>query len=380
MLRSGTWKRTPRDTFFPRPRILAINPGSTSTKLAVFEGEEQTLEIELQHSAGELSPFEGKSIAVQFAFRKKTVEDFLAASSLSMRDIDAVSARGGLLRPIAHGTYAVNEVMLDELGRGASGEHASNLGALIAAALVQGSGKPAFIVDPVVVDEMADRARVSGVKALPRRAVSHALNQIAAGHRYARERGTFRDRLNLIVCHMGGGVSIGAHRKGRVVDVNNALDGEGPFTPQRSGSLPVGDLIRLCFDGNLNREELLKLNKGRGGLIDLVGTADFRVVEKAAAEGDAQADLAFRAMGYQIAKGIASLIPAFDGEKIDRVILTGGLARSARFVALISGLLGPDLGGTTVYPGEMEMVALAQGALRVLNGNEQARSYGNGVP
>ena len=376
LFRSGAWKRTPRDTFFPRPRILAINPGSTSTKLAVFEGEEQTLEIELQHRAEELAPFEGKPVATQFAFRKQAVEDFLAAASLSMADIDAVSARGGLLRPIPHGTYTVNQAMLDELRLGASGEHASNLGALIADALVRGSGKRAFIVDPVVVDEMMDRARISGVKALPRRAVSHALNQIAAGHRFAREKGTFRDRLNLVVCHMGGGVSIGAHRKGRVVDVNNALDGEGPFSPQRSGSLPVGDLIRLCFDGKLKREELLKLNKGRGGLIDLVGTSDFRAVEKAAAAGDAEAALAFQAMGYQIAKAIASMGPAFEGEAIDRVILTGGLARSADFVDLIRSLLGEGMGGVTVYPGEMEMVALAQGALRVLCGNEEARAYG----
>ncbi len=375
--RFGEWKRTPKDTFYPRPRILAINPGSTSTKLAVFEGEEEVISQELQHDAKELEPFEGQRIVSQFAFRKDAIEAFLAANGLSMQDIDAVSARGGLVRPIPHGTYAVNDLMRQDLLDGTGSDHASNLGALIAAELVKGTDKAAFITDPVVVDEMEERAKITGVKELPRKSISHALNQIATAHRYAREQGTFYEYVNVIVCHMGGGVSVGAHRKGRYVDVNNALDGEGPFSPQRSGSLPVGQLIRLCFSGKYTMEELLKLNKGRGGLIDLLGTADFRLVEQKVVEGDHEFSLVFDAMCYQLAKWICSMIPSFNGEKIDRVLLTGGMARSKLLVERIEGYLGPQCCGITVYPGENEMMALCQGALRVLAGREPVREYTN---
>lgn len=375
MHRFGEWKRTPKDTFFPRPRILAINPGSTSTKLAVFEGEEEMIGQELQHSAQELEPYEGQRIVSQFAMRRDAITKFLADNGLSMDDIDAVSARGGLVAPIPHGTYAVNDRMRQDLLDGSGSDHASNLGALIADELVKGTAKPAYITDPVVVDEMEARAKISGVKELPRRSISHALNQIATAHRYAREQGTFYEYTNVIVCHMGGGVSVGAHRKGRYVDVNNALDGEGPFSPQRSGSLPVGQLIRLCFSGKYTQDELLKLNKGRGGLIDLLGTADFRQVEQKVVEGDHEFSLVFDAMCYQLAKWICSMIPAFNGEKIDQVLLTGGMARSKLLVERIEAFLGPQCCGVTVYPGENEMVALAQGALRVMSGREPVRAY-----
>ncbi len=373
--RFGEWTRTPRDTFFPRPRILAINPGSTSTKLAIFEGEEEMVAEELQHSADELLPYEGQRIVAQFGFRKEAITAFLAAHDLSLADIDAVSARGGLVQPIPHGTYAVNDRMREDLLGGTATDHASNLGALIAQELVSGTDKPAYITDPVVVDEMNPRARISGMKELPRVPISHALNQIATAHRFAREQGTFYEHLNLIVCHMGGGISIGAHKKGRYVDVNNALDGEGPFSPQRSGSLPVGPLIRLCFSGKYTQEQLLVLNKGRGGLIDLLGTADFKLVESKVKEGDAEYSLVFGAMCYQIAKTICSMAPAFDGESVDQILLTGGMARSQLLVDSIHKLLGPRCAGLTVYPGENEMVALALGALRVLSGREPVRHY-----
>lgn len=373
--RSGTWKRTPRDTFFPRPRILSINPGSTSTKIAVYEGEEEILTRELQHSAEELAPYEDKRITAQFAFRKAAIETFLADAGFSVADLDAVSARGGMLAPIGHGTYAVNARMLEDLAAEGGAEHASNLGAPIADALTAGTGKPAFIVDPVVVDEMEARAKITGMKRLPRRPVSHALNQIAVCHRYARSKGTFYERLNLIVCHMGGGVSVGAHRRGRYVDVNNALDGEGPFTPQRSGSLPVGDLIRLCFSGKATKEELLKLNKGRGGMIDLLGTADFREIEEKAQAGEQPYADVFEAFCYQISKWICSLLPAFDGEPVDAVILTGGMARAKPLVAYVRARAAAVAGDFAVFPGENEMAALAQGALRVLSGREPAREY-----
>ena len=238
-----------------------------------------------------------------------------------------------------------------------------------------GTGKPAYIVDPVVVDEAPERVKIAGIKAIRRKVISHALNQIATAHRYAEEHETFYEKVNVIVAHMGGGITIGAHKRGRYIDVNNGLDGEGPFTPQRSGSLPVGQLIDLCFSGEYTKDELKKLNKGRGGLIDLLGTADLREVERRIAAGDREAADVFEAMAYQIAKNIAALVPAFDGEPVDRILLTGGMARSQKLVAAITHLVAAVGCGVTVYPGENEMLALAKGALRVLNHKEPARDY-----
>jgi butyrate kinase len=373
--RFGQWRRTPKDTFFPRFRILAVNPGSTSTKIAFYEGEQEDFAAELHHSAADLAPFLGKPVTAQFAFRQAAIVTSLAERALSMADIDAVSARGGLLRPIPHGTYRVGEAMLADLREGALGEHASNLGALIAHELVGDSGKPAFIVDPVVVDEAPERVKITGIKAIRRRIISHALNQIATARRYAEENETFYDKVNVIVAHLGGGVSIGAHKRGRYVDVNNALDGEGPFTPQRSGSLPSGQLIDLCFSGQYTREELKALNKGRGGLVDLLGTADLREVERRIAAGDSEAARVFEALAYQIGKWITCLLPAFDGERVDRILLTGGMARSKNLVTAVEQLVAGLGCGVTVYPGENEMFALAKGALRVLNRKEEARDY-----
>ncbi len=374
--RSGEWTQTPRDTFFRRYRVVAVNPGSTSTKIAVYEGEQERFATELQHAAEDLAPYEGKRITDQFAFRKQAIMETLAAHGLGLGDVDAVAARGGLLRPIPHGTYVVGERMLADLRAGVMGEHASNLGALIAHELVGGSGKPAFIVDPVVVDEAPERAKVAGIKAIRRRIISHALNQIATARRYAEENETFYEKVNVIVAHMGGGISIGAHRKGRYVDVNNALDGEGPFTPQRSGSLPIGQFIELCFSGRYTKDELKKLNKGRGGLIDLLGTSDLREVERRVRAGDGEASVVFEAMAYQIAKWISSLLPAFDGERVDRILLTGGMARSQMLVQAIEKLVAGLGCGVTVYPGENEMFALVKGALRVLSRKEEPREYG----
>ncbi|MGD1148357.1 MAG: butyrate kinase [Thermoanaerobaculaceae bacterium] len=374
--RFGVWKQTPKDTLFRRHRVLAVNPGSTSTKIAVFEGDQESFTVELQHPAEELAPYEGKPITEQFAFRKDVIGKELAGHGLSVGDIDAVAARGGLLRPIPHGTYRVSEAMTAELRAGTLGQHASNLGALIANELVAGTGKPAYIVDPVVVDEAPERVKIAGIKAIRRKVISHALNQIATAHRYAEENETFYEKVNVIVAHMGGGITIGAHKRGRYIDVNNGLDGEGPFTPQRSGSLPVGQLIDLCFSGRYTREELKKLNLGRGGLIDLLGTADLREVERRVAAGEKEAADVFEAMTYQIAKNITALVPAFDGEPVDRILLTGGMARSKKLVAAIVQFVAAAGCGVTVYPGENEMLALAKGALRVLNHKEPAREYG----
>lgn len=371
----GEWKRTPRDTFFRRHRVLVLNPGSTSTKTSIFEGDEERHTEELQHSAEELKPFEGHPITEQFAFRKEAVLRFLGGKGLSLADLDAVAGRGGLLRPIPHGTWRVGPAMLEDLRTGGRGEHASNLGALIAAELVAGTDRPAYIVDPVVVDEADPKVRISGLKELPRRVISHALNQIATARRYAEEHETFYERVNVIVAHMGGGITVGAHRKGRYIDVNNGLDGEGPFSPQRTGTLPAGQLIDLCFSGKYTKAELKLKNKGRGGLIDLLGTSDMREVERRVEAGDAEATLVYDAMVYQIAKAITGQAPAFDGAPIDAILLTGGMARSPKLVAELTRLTAALGCPVKVYPGENEMAALAKGALRVLSGREAAKDY-----
>ncbi|WP_394365920.1 butyrate kinase [Mesoterricola sediminis] len=375
MYKYGQWEETPKDTFFRRYRVLAINPGSTSTKIAIYEGDKERATQELQHAAEELLPFEGQPITSQFAFRKDAILAFLAEGGLGVADLDAVAGRGGLLWPLEHGTYHVNERMADDLAQGVQGDHASNLGGLIARELVAGTGKPAFIVDPVVVDEVPDFAKITGVKAIRRKVISHALNQIATARRYAEEHETFYERINVIVAHLGGGISVGAHVKGHYLDVNNALDGEGPFTPQRSGSLPVGQLIELCFSGKYTRDELKKLNKGRGGLIDLLGTADLRALEGRYLAGEAEVIQVMDAMAYQIAKWIASLVPAFQGERVDQVLLTGGMARCRPTVDYIRKAIAAMGCGLTVYPGENEMFALAKGALRVLAGKEAPKDY-----
>jgi butyrate kinase len=373
--KNNEWQRTPKDIFFKRYRILSVNPGSTSTKIAVFEGELEKIAQEILHSPAELAPFEGKPITAQFQFRKKAIEKFLAENGLSIADIDAVSGRGGVLHPMPHGTFHVNDRMVEDLKIGLLGEHASNLGGLIARDLVGDSGKPAFIVDPVVVDEADERVRITGIKDIRRKVVSHALNQIATAHRYAQDNETFYDYLNLIVCHMGGGISIGAHKKGRYVDANNALDGEGPFAPQRSGSLPVAAFMELVLSGKYTRDELKQLIKGKGGLMDLLGTSSLIELEKRYEAGDTEVKSILDAEAYQIAKWISSMVPAFDGEKVDQILLTGGMARAKFFVAEIRRLLRSVGCKITVYPGENEMAALALGALRVLSGKEAVKEY-----
>ena len=234
---------------------------------------------------------------------------------------------------------------------------------------------PAFIVDPVVVDEAPSRVKITGMKGLRRRVISHALNQVASAHRYAQESETFYEKVNVIVCHLGGGISVGAHCMGRYIDANNALDGEGPFTPERAGSLPVGQLADLCFSGTVTHAELKKQIKGAGGLVSLLGTSDLREVERRIDAGDTEAAEVFDALAYQVAKAASALLPAFEGQPVHRVILTGGMARSTMLVGRLERYLGNMPCGITVYPGENEMIALAKGALRVLYGREEAKRY-----
>lgn len=371
----GRWKRTPKDTFFRRHRVLVINPGSTSTKIAVFEGDQERLAKEIKHAPEELAPFAGRRVTEQYELRRDAVLKVLGEVGLGTGDLDAVCGRGGLLRPLPHGTYTVNAAILDDLRAGVGGDHASNLGALLAYELASPVGKPAFIVDPVVVDEVPTRSKITGFKEIRRRVISHALNQVASARRFAQESETFYENVNVIVCHLGGGISVGAHCQGHYVDANNALDGEGPFSPERAGSLPTGQFAELCFSGKYTHAEVKKKIKGAGGLVALLGTSDLRDVEQRVAAGDAWAAEVLDALAYQIAKSAAALLPAFEGKTLDQVILTGGMARCQPLVDHLSRYLSGMPCGLTVYPGENEMVALAKGALRVLYHKEAPREY-----
>jgi butyrate kinase len=352
--------------------ILVINPGSTSTKLAVFWEEEEALFSELQHDSSELEQYFG--VMEQYAFRRNLIERFLNDNNVSLPSLSAVVARGGLLHPIASGTYRVNDRMVEDLKRAKYGEHASNLGAVIAKAIGKRAGIPAFIVDPVVVDELVDIARLSGHPDLPRLSMFHALNSRAAARKAAKSMGRKYEEVSLIVAHLGGGISVGLHHYGRVIDVNNALDGDGPYTPERTGALPSGQLARLCFSGKLTQQEIARMIQGSGGLVAYLGTNSSQEVIRRIEEGDTTAKTVYRAMAYQIAKEIMSLFPGAFGE-IDAVVLTGGMAHDDRFlVPWIKEMLGKRV-RVIVVSGSLEMEALAQGALRVLRGVEAAKEY-----
>jgi len=263
--------------------------------------------------------------------------------------------------------------MLEDLKVGVMGEHAANLGGVLAHEIGMEIGKPSYIVDPVVVDELDDVARISGMPEIERKSIFHALNQKAVARRYAKERVINYEDLNLIVVHLGGGISVGAHRKGRVVDVNNALDGEGPFSPERSGGLPVGDLIKMCFSGKYNKEQIIKKVKGKGGFVSYLGTNDFREVVKKVEEKDEYAKLIYDAFIYQIAKEIGKCAAALRGN-VDAIILTGGIAYNKELTEDLSERVS-FIAKTVVYPGEDELLALAQGGFRVLSGEEEAKIY-----
>ena len=351
--------------------ILVINPGSTSTKIAVYENAKQVLTENLHHSENELSKYD--RVPDQYPMRLKVIEAFLESMMIDENRINAVVGRGGLLHPLEGGTYIVNEKMIHDLHAELQGEHPSNLGGLIAHAFSQKLNIPAYIVDPVVVDEMEDIARFSGLPELPRKSIFHALNQKAVARKAAQSLGKSYFDVNLIVAHLGGGISIGAHKKGRVVDVNNALDGEGPYTPERSGSLPVGDLVRLCYSGKYTLVEMKKLIKGKGGMVAYLGTNDMKQVEKKVANGDVEVTQVYQGMAYQIAKYIAAYGAVLVGE-VDAIVLSGGVAFDKQFTNWIKDrveFLAPVL----IYPGEEEMEALALGALRVLQNEEKALIY-----
>ncbi len=352
-------------------KSLIINPGSTSTKIGVFEDETLLFEETLRHSTEEIAQY--ASIVDQKDFRKQIILDLLKEKDFDIRSLQVIVGRGGMLKPIPGGTYAVSDDLLHDLKIGKQGQHASNLGGILAREIGDEIGVPSYIVDPVVVDELMPIARYSGVPELPRTSVFHALNQKAVAKRYAKEKGVPYESLNLIVVHMGGGVSVGAHEKGRVIDVFNALDGDGAFSPERAGAVPSGALIRMCFSGEYTEKEVYKKIVGGGGFNAYLGTNDMRDVAKMIDEGDTHADEVREAFILQVCKNIGSMSCVLKG-KVDAIIVTGGIAYNKAVVDKMeerAGFIAPF----TVYPGEDELLALTQGALRVLNGEEKAMEY-----
>lgn len=352
-------------------KILIINPGSTSTKIGVYEDETQLMEETLRHSTEEIAQY--ATIYDQKDFRKNVILEVLKEKDVDLSTIDVVVGRGGLLKPIPGGTYATTPELLEDLRIGKQGQHASNLGGILASEIAAEMNVPSYIVDPVVVDELDDVARLSGHPDFPRTSIFHALNQKAVAKRYAKETGKAYEDLNLVVVHMGGGVSVGAHKAGRIVDVANALDGDGPFSPERSGGLPAGALMRLCFSGKYTQAEVGKMINGNGGFNAYLGTNDMREVIKMANEGNATAKSVMDSFHYQISKEIGAMSAVLKG-KVDQIILTGGIAYNAITQETISSYID-WIAPVTVYPGEDELLALAQGAIRVMSGEEDAKAY-----
>ena len=303
--------------------ILIINPGSTSTKIGVYEDENQVFEETLRHPTEEIAKY--ASIIDQKDFRKEVILNVLKEKNFDINTLDVVVGRGGLLKPIPGGTYAVTDALLEDLKIGKQGQHASNLGGILAKEIGDAVNVPSYIVDPVVVDELEPVARYSGMPELPRRSIFHALNQKAVAKRYAKEIGKSYNELSLIVIHMGGGVSVGAHKNGKVIDVNNILDGEGAFSPERAGTVPVGDLIKLCYSGKYTEKEIYKKICGNGGFNGYIGTNDMRDLIKMKSEGNQEAANLIDAFHYQIAKDAGAMAAVLNG-KVDQIICTGGIA------------------------------------------------------
>jgi len=353
-------------------RILAINPGSTSTKIAVYQNENPIFVKNINHPSDELAKFE--HIADQFFFRKEIIYKELEEADIQLEKIQVVMGRGGMLKPISSGVYQVNEAMKYDLRERPFKEHASNLGGLIADEIARSlPNARAFIADPVVVDEFNEIARVSGHPAFKRVSIFHALNQKAIARQHSKSIMRHYEGLNLIVVHMGGGVTVGAHQKGRVIDVNQGLDGEGPFSPERSGTLPTGDLVRFCFSGQQSEKEIQKMIVGNGGLVAHLGTNSAYEAEQRAQNGDENAKFILEAMGYQIAKAIGSMVTVLKGE-VDAILLTGGVAHSKWITNLIIERVY-KFAPIYIYPGEDEMRALAFNGLMVLKEEIDVKEY-----
>lgn len=350
--------------------ILVINPGATSTKFAVYDGEKLLFKQTVEHSAAETGRF--AKLADQHQYRLGLILAELELQGIKKSDLSAVVARGGLLKPLAGGTYAINEEMTADLKTAKYGEHASNLGAIMAKELADSLQLPSYIVDPVSVDELEPVARISGLPELERVSMSHALNMKAVARKVAKEMDKAYEDLNFIVVHLGTGVSVTPHRRGRMIDVNNAKE-EGPFSPDRCGGLPATYLMKLCYSGRYTFDQMKEKLGSKGGVFAYLGTTDIREAFSMADSGDAKAKLVLEALSYQVAKEIGAMAAVLEGE-VDKIILTGGIAYSERIVAEISRRV-KFIAPVVVVPGEEELEALAFGALRVLRGEEAAQSY-----
>jgi butyrate kinase len=352
--------------------ILAINPGSTSTKYSIFEEEKLIFEKNIKHSSEELKRFE--KITDQFHFRKDLIMNDLSARNIDVERIAAVVGRGGLVKPIESGVYLVNEAVKHDLLTGFSGQHASNLGGLIADDIASSlCCAKAFIVDPVVVDELQSVARISGHPEIERKSIFHALNQKAVARLYAASINRRYEDLNLIIAHMGGGISVGAHKNGRVIDVNNALNGDGPFSPERSGGLPSGQLADLCYSRKYTLDEIKQMITGKGGMMAYLGTNSFIDICKSADAGDEKSIFIRKAAVYQIGKEIGAMAAVLNG-KVDAIILTGGMAYENSHNESIKAMVG-FISDVVVYPGEDELKALAFNGLLALDGKIEIKTY-----
>ncbi len=354
-------------------RILAINPGSTSTKFAIYDDLNEVITRVIRHDIDDLSQF--KSILAQYEFRKNLIIDALKLAKISPQSIDVVVGRGGLIKPIPGGVYRVNDAMIEDIKLQRLGEHASNLGGILAREIAREAGneEEAYIVDPVVVDEMDDIARYSGNCLLPRISIFHALNQKAVARRFARESGKKYEELSLIVAHLGGGITVGAHYKGRVIDVNNGLDGDGPFSPERSGSVPMGTFAKLCFSEKYDHIKIRKMIIGRGGIVSYLGTNSTVEVEDRIAVGDKYAREVYEAMAYQISKEIGAYATVLKG-KIDAILITGGVAYSEMLIDLLRERIS-FIADIKVYPGEDEINALVESVYFAHKGEQEIKEY-----
>ncbi|MBI9018298.1 MAG: butyrate kinase [Phycisphaerae bacterium] len=353
------------------PLIFIINPGSTTTKLALYQGQAEIFQSQITHRRGQLEKF--TDIESQSQYRTKCTLGELKKQKINLADIDIFMGRGGLIKPVSGGTFIINETMLEELRTQKYGKHASNMGAIIADKLAQKHNKPAYIANPVVVDELSDIARITGHKEMPRRSVFHALSHKAAGQYMADKLKTDYKKLNMIIAHCGGGISIAAHQKGRIVDVNNALEGDGPFTPERTGSLCLMQFNRYVRDNNFSYTEAYKLVSRNGGLINHLGTNDCRKIEDKALNGDADFKLVYDAFIYQIGKAIGSLAPALNG-KVDAIVLTGGIANSKYFVKKVKSMT-KFIAQIHIITDNLEMSGLARCGLDIYQGKAKPQVY-----
>jgi butyrate kinase len=352
-------------------KILSVNPGSTSTKFAVYDDERLVLLHTKRHTSDELKPY--KTLTEQCEFRKNVILERLKEDGFDLTELSAVVGRGGMVHPLESGVYAVNDKLIHDLKYATQGEHASNLGGIIAHEIAfEIPNCLAFIADPVAVDEMQDVARISGLPQIPRVSTFHALNHKAVARKYAAATGTPYEKLNLVIAHLGGGISVAAHRNGKVVDVNQGLGGTGPFSPERTGTLDAGRLVDLCFSGKYSEAEIRKMLVGNGGLMAHLGTNEVQIATGRIDDGDEHAKIVLQAMAYNVAKEIGSMFVVLKAD-VDAIILTGGIAHSQFVVDYITKMISP-MGKVVIYPGEDEMEALAMSGLRVLRG-EKSKEY-----